>query len=574
MLLNGIAIYNGYAFGKAFILKEENIIINNDNIDKNQIDNEINNFLKSYKKTLRQLKNIRNLSIKNKDRKLLFDGYILILKDKLFKKDIINLIKNKLLYADTAVNKFINKQIKLIKKVNNIYIKERANDLIDISKRLIYNIKNIELIDFNSLNNNKENIIIISEDLSPSQIVQFNLDIIKGFIIENGSITSHSSIISKSLELVSLIGVNNITNLIKNNDYVIIDGIKGNVYINPDKSIIKIFDKKYNKFISDKKNLLKLRNLNAITFDGYNIKLLANVGNNKDINNIFKYGAEGIGLYRTEFLFMDRNDFPNEEEQFFYYKEAVKLMKDNLVTIRTVDLGGDKFLSYMDFPKEDVPFLGWRSIRIYKDNKQILHTQLRAILRASFFGKIRILFPMIISMEEVYFLKSEIDYIKNNLIKENINFDENIKIGAMIETPSAAIICSHLAEELDFFSIGTNDLTQFVLAVDRNNLKVSYLYNPLCPSIINLIRYIVNTIHEKNKKVGICGELASNLNSIKLLLGLGLDELSMNVSFIPNVKKIIRSSYYSSCKKLLDKILDQKTNKDIEKILNKNLINN
>ncbi len=569
MLLNGTIVYNGYSFGKAFIIKEEDIVINKNNINENQIDIEINNFLNSYKKTLKQLKDIRKLSSKNNDRKLLFDGYILILKDKLFKKDIINLIKNKLLYADSAVNKFINKQIKCINKIDNIYIKERANDLMDISKRLIYNIKNIKLIDFNCLNNNKENIIIISKELSPSQIVQFDLNIIKGFIVENGSITSHSSIISKSLELVSMIRVNNVTNLVKNNDNIIIDGIKGNIYINPNNKIFEKFSKKYNKLIIKKKNLLKLRKLPAITYDGFRIKLFANIGNNNDINNVLKYGAEGIGLYRTEFLFMDRNDFPSENEQFSFYKEAVEYMKGKLVTIRTVDLGGDKFLSYMNFPKEDVPFLGWRSIRIYRDRKDILHTQLKAILRASYFGKIRILFPMIISMEEVYFLKDEINYIKKDLIKNNINFDENIKIGAMIETPSAAIICSHLSEELDFFSIGTNDLTQFVLAVDRNNIKVSNLYNPLCPSVLNLIKYIVNSIHEKNKKIGICGELASNLNSVKLLLGLGLDELSMNISYIPNVKKIIRSSYYTSCKKLLDKILDQKTNKDIENILNK-----
>lgn len=359
MLLNGTVVYNGYAFGNALVLKEEDIIINNNNINKNEIDNEINNFINSYKKTLKQLKNIRKFSLENKDRKLLFDGYILILKDKLFKKDIINLIKNELLYADSAVDKFIKKQINNIKKVDNIYIKERANDLIDISKRLIFNIKNIKLIDFNSLCDNvKKNIIIISKDLSPSQIIQFNLNVIKGFIIEDGSITSHSSIISKSLELVSLIGVNNVTNLIKNNDNIIIDGIKGNIYINPSDKIIKKFKNKYNKFNINKNNLLKLKDLPSITYDGFNMKLYANVGNNKDINNIFKYGAEGIGLYRTEFLFMDRNSFPDENEQFSYYRKAVKYIKGNLVTIRTVDLGGDKFLSYMNFPKENVPFLG------------------------------------------------------------------------------------------------------------------------------------------------------------------------------------------------------------------------
>ncbi len=570
MLLNGTSIYNGYSFGKAFILKEKKIKINKNIININDIEKEVNCFINSYNKTLKQLKKIKNLSSNSKDRKLLFEGYILILKDDTLKEDIINLIKKKLFSADFAVYSIIKKQIKYISNVKNLYIKERANDLLDISKRLIYNIKNIKLIDLNFIDIKESKIIIISKDLSPSQIIQFNLNKISGFIIEKGSITSHSSIVSKSMELVSMLGVKKATKYIKNNDNIIIDSINNLIYINPKKKDLDKLNKKYNIFLKEKKDLIKLKKLSAITYDGYKIKLLSNISNNKDIDSIFKYGSEGVGLYRTEFLFMDRNNFPDENEQFVSYKKIIKSMINKTVTIRTVDLGGDKFLPYMKFPKENVPFLGWRSIRIYKDRKDILRTQLRAIFRASIYGKVRVLFPMIISMEEVYFIKDQINKVKFNLNKNNISYDNNIKIGAMIETPSAAIISSNLADEMDFFSIGTNDLTQFVLAVDRNNLKVSNLYNPLSPSVLSLIKYTINSVHEKNKKIGMCGELASDLKSIRLLLGLGLDELSMNVSFIPNVKKIIRSSYMFSCKRLVDKILNKKTLNEVISILDKN----
>ncbi len=567
MLIKGTIIAQGYAFGKAYIFNDEKIVINSNKIDKSNIDNEINSFLNSYKKTLKQFKKIK-LSSKDKNQRLLFDGYILILKDDVIKNGIISLIKNEYFTADAAVDKIIKNQIKCINNVNNIYIKERISDFLDIKKRLILNIKNIDFVDF-SFPNINDNIIVISKELSPFQIMQFDLKKVVGFITEKGSLTSHSSIIAKSLELTSLFGIKDVIKIINLNDNLIIDGLKGNVYINPDISILDKFKLKYSKFLDNKKSLMKLKKLPAVTYDGHKIKLFANIGNNNEIKNIFKNGAEGIGLYRTEFLFMDRDSFPSEEEQYNKYKEIIEFMDDKIVTIRTVDLGGDKFLPYMHFPKENVPFLGWRSIRIYKDRKDILHTQLRAILRSSAHGNVRIMFPMIISIEEVNFLKKEIEFIKNKLNIENIKFNKNIKIGSMIETPSAAIISSHLADELDFFSIGTNDLTQYTLAVDRNNDKVSHLYNPLSPSVLNLIKYTINSVHEKNKKIGMCGELASNEKAIKLLIGLGLDELSMNVNSIPYIKKIIRSSYLSSSKILVNKILMKKTNKEIEYILDK-----
>ncbi len=565
MIIKGLSISSGYSFGYAFILREKNICINYKNINPSDVDFEISSFLKAHAKTIKQFKKIKS-SLSDKDKKLLFDGYIILLKDNSFVNDIIKLIKKKFLFSDAAVEKVIKKQISSIKKLDNLYIKERISDIYDIGKRLIYNIKGLNLLNFNFLNK-KEKIIIFSKDLSPSQIIQFDLNNVVGFVTEFGSLTSHTSIISKSLGLIGVIKVSNIMNIIHNNDYIIIDGFKNNIYINPDKKIICKFKKKKKIFLLNKKKLNKLKNLPSITSDNYKIKLLSNIGNNKDINDVLNNGSEGIGLYRTEFLFMDRNSFPSEDEQFLCYKEIAKFMDNKVITIRTVDLGGDKFLPYMKFPKEDVPFLGWRSIRIYKDRKDILHTQLRAILRASVYGNIRVMFPMIISMEEVFFLKDEINKIKFELNKNKISFNKNIKIGAMIETPSAAIISNYLSDELDFFSIGTNDLIQYTLAVDRNSSMVSYLYEPLSPSVIHLIKYIIDSIHSKGKKISMCGELAGNENVTLLLIGLGLDELSMSSNYIPKIKSIIRNFSLSYSKKLASDILKLNTIKKIKDYL-------
>ncbi len=567
MITKGIVVSSGYAYGNAFILSEKKICINKNKINISNIDFEISLFLKAHKKTIKQFKKIKS-NLLDKDKKILFDGYIILLEDESFINDVIFLIKNNFISAEYSVNKIINKQIKIISKVNNSYIKERINDFSDIGKRLIYNLKNINILDYNFLDN-KENIIIVSKDLSPSQIIQFDLKKIIGFITELGSINSHTSIIAKSLELPGIIKVKNITKLIYNNDYLIIDGIKNKIIVNPSNEIIDKYKYINKKYLCNKKKLIKLSKLPTETLDGYKIKLFANIGDDKDVNNILDNGAEGIGLYRTEFLFMNRDSFPTEDEQFYSYKKIIELMDGKIVTIRTLDLGGDKFLPYMNFPKENTPFLGWRSIRIYTDNMHILHDQLKAILRASVYGKVRIMFPMIISLEEVLFLKKEFFKIKCMLKKKKINFDKNIKIGAMIETPAAAMISSYLAEELDFFSIGTNDLTQYTLAVDRNNSMVSYLYETLSPSVLNIIKYSIDSVHKKKKKIGICGELASDEKATILLLGLGLDELSMSANFIPKIKNNIRNFLWLNSKKVAFNILKMNKIKSIKSFLNK-----
>ncbi len=567
MVIKGIIVSSGYSFGSAFVLNEKKVDLNFNKITFDKVDDEIKLFVKSHIKTINQLKKIR-LKIKkqNKDKKLLFDGYIMLLEDNNLKEDIINLIKNELMYADNATNIIIKKHINDIKKIDNIYLQDRVIDILDIGKRLIYNIKNLDFIDFN-FSNIKDKIIIVTKDLLPSQIIQFNLKKIVGFITELGSLTSHTSIIAKSLNLPAIIGVKNITNIIFNNDYLILDAVDNKIYINPCKNIFNTLKNKYNSFLFKRKQLIKLKNLPAITTDGHEIKLFANIANDKDIKFLIKNNIKGVGLYRTEFLFMDRKSLPSEEEQFLSYKKIAKLMKNFPVTIRTVDLGGDKFLPYMKFPKEDVSCLGWRAIRICMDRKDILYSQLRAILRASVYGKLRIMFPMIISMEEIFFLKNEIQKLKLQLLEEKHDFDDNIKIGAMIETPAAAIISKYLSEELDFFSIGTNDLTQYTLAVDRNNSMISHLYEPLSPSVIHLIKYVIDSVNPDVKSLSICGELASDERAIILLLGLGIKELSMNINNIPKVKQIICNNSLSFAKKLSTDVLSKCTVNDVLSIL-------
>lgn len=368
---------------------------------------------------------------------------------------------------------------------------------------------------------------------------------------------------ARSLEIPAIVGTGNITKIVKNNDFIILDSINNQILINPSHKLINQTEVIKKKYLTKKNQLINLKNLQAITTDGHAIKIGSNIGNVEDIKSAKKNGAECIGLYRTEFLFMGRNCLPDENEQFQAYKTIAELMKNKSVIIRTMDIGGDKDLPYMNLPKEENPFLGWRAIRISMDRKEILHTQLNAILRASAFGKIYILFPMIISVEEIRILKSEVRKLQIQLKNNNIPFDKNIKIGIMIETPASAIIAEYLIKEVDFFSIGTNDLTQYTLAVDRGNDLISHLYNPMNPSVLKLIQQVINVSHTHGKWTGMCGELAGDERATILLLGMGLDEFSMSSISIPKIKEIIRKTSFSSAKKLAQKALTLPTNKEI-----------
>ncbi|CAL4042046.1 Phosphoenolpyruvate-protein phosphotransferase [Buchnera aphidicola (Phyllaphis fagi)] len=566
-MISGILASPGIAFGKALLLQEEPIIIYKKKILPINIHKEINKFYHAKNQTIQQLEKIKNKSnnfFKNQEENI-FTSHIMILEDKELEKEIISSITENLNTAENAVELMISEQIKNLNNIKDEYLKNRIIDIRDIGNRLLKNILNIHTMNFKII---KEKVILIARDLTPSEIAQMNFKYILGFITELGGSTAHTAIMARSLEIPAIVGATNSTNQIKNNDFIILDGINNKIIINPNQETIKKIQKIQIEYYFQKKQLNKIRNLPSITIDNHEVEISANIGNINDITNAKKYGAKSIGLYRTEFLFMERSQLPSEEEQFLAYKEVAQKMHNKPVTIRTMDIGGDKEIPYMNFPKEENPFLGWRAIRISLDKKEILHTQLKAILRASQFGKLRILFPMIISLEEIQSLKKEIQKIKIELNQKKIIFDTNIPIGIMIETPAAAIIAKFLIQEVDFFSIGTNDLTQYTLAVDRGNDVISKLYNPFSPSVLYLIQKIINVSHQYGKWTGMCGELAGNEQATILLLGMGLDEFSMNPAFIPKIKNIIRKVKLHDAKKLAKKVLQQSTIQNVTKLIN------
>jgi phosphotransferase system enzyme I (PtsI) len=412
-----------------------------------------------------------------------------------------------------------------------------------------------------------EEVILIAEDLTPSDTACLNLDYILGFITQEGGVTSHVSIMAKGLGIPALVGVQGILQQVNNDDTIIMDAADGKIIINPDENTIY----KYRELKKEQRNkqeeLAKINHLPAVTKDGITVQLCANVGNVKDIKKAQGYRMDGVGLFRSEFLYMDNTHFPTEEEQFEVYKEAAQICGKEL-TIRTLDIGGDKALSYYEFEKEENPFLGWRAIRISLELKDMFKTQLRAILRASAFGVIRIMFPMIISIEELRMSKMILEECKKELKVLNISFDHNIDVGMMIETPASVILIEDFAKEVDFFSIGTNDLTQYLLAVDRGNKKISNMYNSFHPSVIRSIKRVIMAGHQNHIKVGMCGEFASDERAVKLLLGLGLDEFSMSASEITNVKYIIRNTSFEAAQVLAAKACEMQTIQEVYEVLN------
>ncbi|WP_387465814.1 phosphoenolpyruvate-protein phosphotransferase PtsI [Photorhabdus sp. RM323S] len=557
-MISGILVSPGIAFGKALLLKEDPIIINQKKISQEQVEQEISYFKQGREKASSQLEIIKNIAAKNlgKEKAEIFEGHIMLLEDEELEQEIISLIKNDFKAADAAVYSVIETQAQALEKLDDEYLKERAPDVRDIGKRLLKNILGMSIVDLGSIS---EEVILIANDLTPSETAQLNLEKILGFITDLGGRTSHTSIMARSLELPAIVGTTNSTAVIQNGDYLILDAVNNHIYINPSDTKIEQLKKTKNEYLAEKAELAKLKDLPAMTLDGHQVEVCANIGTVRDVTGAERNGAEGVGLYRTEFLFMDRDTLPTEEEQFQAYKAVAEAMGSQAVIIRTMDIGGDKNLPYMNLPKEENPFLGWRAIRICLDRKEILHSQLRAILRASAFGKLRIMFPMIISVEEVLQLKAELELLKGQLREEGKKFDEAIEVGVMIETPASAVIARHLAKEVDFFSIGTNDLTQYTLAVDRGNELISHLYNPMLPAVLSLIKQTIDASHAEGKWTGMCGELAGDERATLLLLGMGLDEFSMSAISIPRIKKIIRNTRYEDAKALAEQSLSQST---------------
>lgn len=565
-MITGIPASPGIVFGKALVLKEEKIVLDTQKISEDQVEAEVARFYAGREAAVEQLNSIHQRALKSlgEEKAAIFEGHLMILEDEELEEEIIDYLRSNKVNASVAASKIIDQQVEMLSEIDDEYLKERAGDIRDIGNRLIKNILGMHIVDLGDIT---EESILVAYDLTPSETAQLNLEKVLGFITDIGGRTSHTSIMARSLELPAIVGTNDVTTRVNTGDYLILDAVNNCVYVNPTQAEIDELKTLEAKLAEEKAELAKLKDLPAVTLDGHKVDVVANIGTIRDCEGAHRNGAEGVGLYRTEFLFMDRDQLPSEEEQFIAYKEVVEAMEGRLVVLRTMDIGGDKELPYLNLPKEMNPFLGWRAVRIALDRREILHAQLRAVLRASAFGKLAVMFPMIISVEEIRELKSVLETLKAELRAEGKAFDENIQVGVMVETPSAAVNAKFLAKEVDFFSIGTNDLTQYTLAVDRGNELISHLYNPMSPSVLGLIKQVIDASHAEGKWTGMCGELAGDERATLLLLGMGLDEFSMSAISVPRIKKLIRHVNYQEVKALADEALQKPTAAEIEQLI-------
>lgn len=565
-MITGIPASPGIVFGKALVLKEEKIVLDTQKISEDQVEAEVARFYAGREAAVEQLNSIHQRALKSlgEEKAAIFEGHLMILEDEELEEEIIDYLRSNKVNASVAASKIIDQQVEMLSEIDDEYLKERAGDIRDIGNRLIKNILGMHIVDLGDIT---EESILVAYDLTPSETAQLNLEKVLGFITDIGGRTSHTSIMARSLELPAIVGTNDVTARVNTGDYLILDAVNNRVYVNPTQAEVDELKTLEAKLAEEKAELAKLKDLPAVTLDGHKVDVVANIGTIRDCEGAHRNGAEGVGLYRTEFLFMDRDQLPSEEEQFIAYKEVVEAMEGRLVVLRTMDIGGDKELPYLNLPKEMNPFLGWRAIRIALDRREILRAQLRAVLRASAFGKLAVMFPMIISVEEIRELKSVLETLKAELRAEGKAFDENIQVGVMVETPSAAVNAKFLAKEVDFFSIGTNDLTQYTLAVDRGNELISHLYNPMSPSVLGLIKQVIDASHAEGKWTGMCGELAGDERATLLLLGMGLDEFSMSAISVPHIKKLVRHVSYQEAKALADEALQKPTAAEIEQLI-------
>ncbi|MCF6461529.1 phosphoenolpyruvate--protein phosphotransferase [Clostridium sp. Cult3] len=567
--MKGIGTSPGIALGNILVYKEPEITINKKQIQ--DIDEEIDRLEKAIKTGMKQIEKLYEKTLNNvgKEEAEIFNAHKMMIEDPEFIGDVKETIKSQEVNAEWAVKNVADKFIKIFENIEDEYLRERALDLKDVSNRLLRILLDIETMDLGSL---EEECIIVAEDLTPSDTAQMNKEMVIGFVTELGGKTSHTSIMARTLEIPAISGLKDITNEVKNGDFVIIDGKEGLVLLNPSEEEIKTYEQKKKDYQEFKLKLKDMKGKESISKDGVKVEIAANIGTPKDVDKVIENDGEGIGLYRTEFLYMDSKTLPTEEEQFEAYKIVAERLEGKPVVIRTLDVGGDKDIPYLDLPEEMNPFLGYRAIRLCLDRTDMFKTQLRALLRASAFGNIKIMFPMISNIKEIRDAKKILEEAKEELRKENIPFNEDIEVGIMVEIPAVAVHSDIFAKEVDFFSIGTNDLIQYTLAVDRGNQDISYLYNQYHPAVLKLIKMTIENGHKEGIWVGMCGEAAGDEKLIPLLLGMGLDEFSMSSSSILRARWIINNTSKSEIESMLDEILSLPTAEDVEKFIDEKIL--
>lgn len=563
--INGIAASDGVAIAKAYLLVEPDLSFDSEKVS--DVDAEIAKFNNAIQTSKVELTKIRNNAEQNlgADKAAIFDAHLLVLDDPELIQPIEEKIKNEQVNAPTALSDVTGQFITIFESMDNEYMKERAADIRDVSKRVLAHILGVELPNPSMID---ESVVIIGNDLTPSDTAQLNKEFVQGFVTNIGGRTSHSAIMSRSLEIAAVVGTKSITQEVKQGDMIIVDGLTGEVIIDPTEDEVIAYQNKRERFFEDKQELQKLRDEETTTIDGRHAELAANIGTPNDLKGVIENGAEDIGLYRTEFLYMYRDEMPTEDEQFEAYKKVLETMEDKRVVVRTLDIGGDKELPYLNLPEEMNPFLGYRAIRLCLDQPDIFRPQLRALLRASAFGKLNIMFPMVATIQEFRDAKALLLEEKDNLTNEGIEVSDDIELGIMVEIPSTAALADVFAKEVDFFSIGTNDLIQYTMAADRMSERVSYLYQPYNPSILRLVKQVIEASHKEGKWTGMCGEMAGDEIAIPLLLGLGLDEFSMSATSVLKARRQIKGLSQNEMEELAQRAIDCATSEEVQDLVN------
>jgi len=558
--IKGIAASSGIAIAKAFRL--ENPVLTVEKTSVADVNQEVSRFDQAVSKAKSELEVIQEHARKElgQDKADIFAAHLLVLSD----PELINPIKDKItsesVNAESALDEVSGMFITMFESMDNEYMKERAADIRDVTKRVLSHLLGVTISNPSLIS---EEVVVIAEDLTPSDTAQLNRKFVKGFTTDIGGRTSHSAIMARSMEIPAVVGTKTVMADIQNGDLVIIDGLDGDVIVNPTEDVVKSYEDKKAAYEVQKAEWAKLVNERTVSADDHHVELAANIGTPEDVKGVLENGGEAVGLYRTEFLYMGRDTLPTEDEQFDAYKTVLERMEGKPVVVRTLDIGGDKELPYLDLPKEMNPFLGFRAIRLCLEMQDMFRTQLRALLRASSYGNLKVMFPMIATVDEFRQAKAILLEEKAKLQEQGVTVSENIEVGMMVEIPSSAVMADQFAKEVDFFSIGTNDLIQYTMAADRMNERVSYLYQPYNPAILRLVHMVILAAHKEGKWVGMCGEMAGDEIAIPILLGLGLDEFSMSASSILKARSQIRHLSKGEIEQHVEKILAMSTTTEV-----------